>query len=89
MGIVAFGMIGGLSVAYLAFRNIRGGGAYRTLLIWPYAISPVVAGVAVLHDLRPDRRHLHARHGQRVWIDVPNYREHATLAQAAIILASG
>ena len=51
VGIVAFGMIGGLAVAYLAFRTIRGGSVYRTLLIWPYAISPAVAGCPLLHDL--------------------------------------
>ena len=34
-----------LYLAVLADRLIRGAGAYRTLLIWPYAVAPAVAGV--------------------------------------------
>ena len=53
VGIVVFGMIGGLAVAVLAFRRIRGGGAYRTMLVWPYAISPAVAGILFFMILDP------------------------------------
>jgi sn-glycerol 3-phosphate transport system permease protein len=39
----------GLSIALLlavmANRVLRGAGIYKTLLIWPYAVAPVVAGV--------------------------------------------
>ena len=34
-----------LLLALAADRDIRGGGIYRTLLIWPYAVAPVNAGV--------------------------------------------
>ncbi|SMC45974.1 sn-glycerol-3-phosphate ABC transporter permease UgpA [Primorskyibacter flagellatus] len=34
-----------LYLALLADRLIKGAGAYRTLLIWPYAVAPAVAGV--------------------------------------------
>jgi len=34
-----------LFLAVLADRLIRGSGVYRTLLIWPYAVAPAVAGV--------------------------------------------
>lgn len=34
-----------LFLAVLADRLIKGSGAYRTLLIWPYAVAPAVAGV--------------------------------------------
>jgi len=34
-----------LYLAVLADRLIKGSGAYRTLLIWPYAVAPAVAGV--------------------------------------------
>ena len=34
-----------LLLAAMADREIRGGGLYRTLLIWPYAVAPAVAGV--------------------------------------------
>ncbi len=89
LGIVAFGMIGGLAVAYLAFRTIRGGSVYRTLLIWPYAISPAVAGVLFFMIFDPTAGIF--THVMDSWfgIDVPNYREHAVLAQMSIIIASG
>ena len=35
----------GLYLAALADRLIKGAGVYQTLLIWPYAISPAIAGV--------------------------------------------
>ncbi len=34
-----------LFLAVLADRLIKGSGTYRTLLIWPYAVAPAVAGV--------------------------------------------
>ena len=35
----------GLLLAVMADKPLRGGGTYRTLLIWPYAVAPAVAGV--------------------------------------------
>jgi sn-glycerol 3-phosphate transport system permease protein len=35
----------GLSIALLASQKVRGASIYRTLMIWPYAISGVVVGV--------------------------------------------
>jgi sn-glycerol 3-phosphate transport system permease protein len=44
--------VGGLALslllAVLANRVIRAAGIYKTLLIWPYAVAPVVAGVVWL-----------------------------------------
>ncbi len=34
-----------LYLAVLADRLVKGSGTYRTLLIWPYAVAPAVAGV--------------------------------------------
>lgn len=34
-----------LLLAVMADREIRGAGLYRTLLIWPYAVAPAIAGV--------------------------------------------
>jgi sn-glycerol 3-phosphate transport system permease protein len=34
-----------LLLAVMADKPLRGGTAYRTLLIWPYAVAPAVAGV--------------------------------------------
>ena len=38
-------MVPALFMAVLADRLIKGAGTYRTLLIWPYAVAPAVAGV--------------------------------------------
>ena len=89
VGIVAFGMIGGLAIAVLAFRQIRGGGAYRTLLVWPYAISPAVAGILFFMILDPTAGILQHLADSWFGIDFPNYREDPTLARLSIIMASG
>lgn len=34
-----------LFLAVQADKHIRGAGAYRTLLIWPYAVAPAIAAV--------------------------------------------
>ena len=39
------GIVIGLVLAVLADRALRGSMAYRTLLIWPYAVAPAIAGV--------------------------------------------
>lgn len=39
------GMALGLLFAVMADRAIKGSSAYKTLLIWPYAVAPAVAGV--------------------------------------------
>jgi sn-glycerol 3-phosphate transport system permease protein len=43
----------GLLFAAMADRIIRGITAYRTLLIWPYAVAPAVAGVLWLFMFHP------------------------------------
>lgn len=46
-------MVPALFLAVLADRLIKGAGAYRTLLIWPYAVAPAVAGVLWLFMFNP------------------------------------
>jgi sn-glycerol 3-phosphate transport system permease protein len=43
-----FGILISLVLAYFADRVARGALFYRTLLIWPYAVAPAVAGVVWL-----------------------------------------
>ncbi len=38
-------MVPALLLAVIADRLIKGAGVYRTLLIWPYAVAPAIAGV--------------------------------------------
>ena len=40
-----FGLTVSLFLAVLADRVVRGALAYKTLLIWPYAVAPAIAGV--------------------------------------------
>ncbi|MBK9125107.1 MAG: sugar ABC transporter permease [Chloroflexi bacterium] len=42
---VVLGLVLSLLIAYVAYQPVRGASIYRTLLIWPYAISPPVAGI--------------------------------------------
>lgn len=52
-------LVAGLSLssallfAVMADRQIRGANAYKTLLIWPYAVAPAVAGVLWLFMFQP------------------------------------
>ena len=43
--VAACGLAIALLLAVMANGVIRGAGTYKTLLIWPYAVAPVVAGV--------------------------------------------
>ena len=53
-GLVAVSGIGiALLLATMADRVVRGALAYRTLLIWPYAVAPAVAGVLWAFLLAP------------------------------------
>lgn len=45
IGVALVGLGTSLALAYFADRALRGATFYKTLLIWPYAIAPAVAGV--------------------------------------------
>ena len=42
-----------LLLAVQADKSIKGAGAYKTLLIWPYAVAPAIAGVLWLFIFQP------------------------------------
>jgi sn-glycerol 3-phosphate transport system permease protein len=42
-----------LLLAVMANKHINGAGAYKTLLIWPYAVAPAIAGVLWLFMFQP------------------------------------
>lgn len=52
LGVVTLGLSLSLGIAVLASLPLRGAGVYRTVLLWPYALSPAVAGTiwALLFD---------------------------------------
>jgi sn-glycerol 3-phosphate transport system permease protein len=43
--VAVIGLAAALFLAVMANRVVRGAAVYKTLLIWPYAVAPVVAGV--------------------------------------------
>lgn len=51
--VVLVSMAISLMIANLAYQKIAGASIYRTLLIWPYAISPIVAGAIFLVMFNP------------------------------------
>jgi sn-glycerol 3-phosphate transport system permease protein len=53
VAVVVGGLALSLAIAMLANRQIRGASIYRILLIWPFALSPAVAGVIFLFMFSP------------------------------------
>ena len=51
--VASLGLILSLVLAVFADRVIKGSTIYRTLLIWPYAVAPAVAGVLWLFMFAP------------------------------------
>ncbi len=51
---VGLGLLLSLSLAWLASRPIRGSKYYRLLLIYPYALSPAIAGTLWLFMFNPE-----------------------------------
>lgn len=48
LSVVFFAMVIALGIALVASQKVKGASIYRTFLIWPYALSPVVAGAIFL-----------------------------------------
>ncbi len=53
IGVTALSMGGALLLAVMADQVIRGARVYRTLLVWPYAVAPAVAGVLWMFMFNP------------------------------------
>ena len=87
-GTVLIGLAISLGIAYLAYQPIRGAGIYRTFLIWPYAISPPIAGLLFFVIFDPNAGIIEHWLNLAFGLNLPNYRQNATLAQAVVILAS-
>jgi sn-glycerol 3-phosphate transport system permease protein len=51
--VAGLGLTVSLALAVFADRVVRGATAYKTLLIWPYAVAPAVAGVLWLFMFAP------------------------------------
>jgi sn-glycerol 3-phosphate transport system permease protein len=75
-----------LLLAVMADREIKGATGYRTLLIWPYAVAPAVAGVLWIFMLDPSLGTI-ARGLRTLGIDW-NPRLNGTHAMIQVVLAS-
>ncbi len=53
ISVAALSLIAALLLAVLADRIVRGAAVYKTLIIWPYAVAPAVAGVLWLFLFDP------------------------------------
>jgi sn-glycerol 3-phosphate transport system permease protein len=51
--VASIGLAVSLMLAVMADRVVKGSGLYRTLLIWPYAVAPAIAGVLWLFMFAP------------------------------------
>jgi len=51
--VAGIGLSVSLLLAVMADRVLRGAGLYKTLLIWPYAVAPAVAGILWLFLFNP------------------------------------
>ncbi len=51
--VAVLGLTVSLLLATMANRVVRGAGVYKTLLIWPYAVAPAIAGVLWLFMFAP------------------------------------
>jgi len=52
-GVIVLGLSLSLAIALLANQKVRGARLYRTALVWPYALSPAVAGTIWLFMFNP------------------------------------
>jgi sn-glycerol 3-phosphate transport system permease protein len=75
-----------LLLAVMADRQIKGATGYRTLLIWPYAVAPAVAGVLWIFMLDPSLGVI-AQGLRRLGLDW-NPRLNGTHAMTQVVLAS-
>lgn len=80
------GMVLSLVLAVFADRVVKGAAIYKTLLIWPYAVSPVVVGVLWMFLLSPSLGLIsHAL----AWLGINwNYMVNGNQAMALIVIAA-
>lgn len=83
----ALALAAALGLALLAGLPIRGGGFYRTALLWPYALSPAVAGVlwGLMFDPSTGPLTLLVRAATGI---SPNWMLSGNLALAMVVLAA-
>jgi sn-glycerol 3-phosphate transport system permease protein len=84
--VAGFGIAIALVLALFADRVIRGATSYKTLLIWPYAVAPAVAGVLWLFMFAPSIGVL--SYALRQWGVDWNHLLNSNHAMALIVMAA-
>lgn len=86
VAVTALAMAPALLLAVMADKRIRGATAYKTLLIWPYAVAPAVAAVLWLFIFHPSVGLL----GQAVrrWGIAWDYKLNGPQAMFLVVLAA-
>ena len=82
LGVVIVGLIISLLLALLLNQKVKGASVYRSLLIWPYALSPAIAGALFNFLFNPANGLAIYFTGVRTWLTDSN------LALFIIILAA-
>jgi sn-glycerol 3-phosphate transport system permease protein len=85
--IVVIGLVLALLIASMAYQPVKGARIYRTLLIWPYAVSPVVAGLIFSLLFNPSGGLINEVLGKLFGINIPWLNDPA-YAPWAVIIAS-
>lgn len=86
--IVIGGLVISLLIAYLAFQPVKGANVYRTMLIWPYAISPAIAGLIFDLMFDPQVGVIDNISRSTVGVPIPDWPQSPPFAQFLIIIAS-
>lgn len=85
--VVIFSLALALLIASLVYLPIKGASIYRTLLIWPYAISPAVAGVIFLLLFNPTGGIINYALDNLLGVQIP-WLNNPNAAPWAVIIAS-
>ncbi len=85
--IVVLALTISLAIAYLAYQPIKGANIYRTLLIWPYAISAPIAGILFFIMFDPNAGIIDHFLETITGIGLPSYREDAWQSRGVVIMA--
>ncbi len=85
--VVMLSMAVGLALSILANQKVSGWRVYRILLIWPYALSPAVAGVIFLFMFNPQSGIVNYILGATLGV-TPDWLTNPTLAMMLIIFAA-
>ncbi len=86
-GVLLLSMSGGLGLALLLNKKIKGARIYRMALIWPYALSPAVAGLIWLYIFSPNSGVVNYALGTLFNIQ-PNWIGNPTLALLLVIFTA-